>query len=175
MRYGRVGRDKRPCIEGVGKMIRSMMMAGLLVAAAAPAAAQPAQVAQVVPISGTRLDVVAAGEVNRVPDVVRINAGVMTQAPTASEAIRQNADQMRSMRAALQRAGVAERDIQTSSLNLHPQWRHTENRLPEFSGYQAHNMVNVRFRDIANAGRIIDALVEAGANQIDGPMFEIDE
>lgn len=160
-------------------MIRTSLAAALLATAlplAAPAAAQAVQTVQPVQaITGTRLDVVASGEVSRVPDIVRINAGVMTQAPTASEAIRQNAEQMRTMRAALRQAGVAERDIQTSSINLSPQWRHMENRMPEFTGYQAHNMVNVRFRDIANAGRIIDALVAAGANQIDGPMFEIEE
>ena len=152
-------------------MFRSMMMAGLLIAAAAPAAAQPAQV---VPVSGTRLDVVATGEANRVPDIVRINAGVMTQAPTASEAIRQNAQKMESLNAALRRAGVADRDIQTSSINLHPDWRHVENGTPELIGYRANNQVSVRFRDIRNAGRILDALVAAGANQIDGPMFMIE-
>ncbi len=157
-------------------MIKLSPAAALLSAAALslamPASAQPVQVQAV---SGTRLDVVATGEVNRVPDVVRINAGVMTQAPTAAEAIRQNAERMRSLRAALQRAGVAERDIQTSSLSLHPQWRHVENEPQQFTGYQSHNMVNVRFRDIANAGPIIDALVAAGANQINGPSFEISE
>ena len=152
-------------------MFRSMMMAALLAAAAVPAMAQPAQV---VPITGTRLDVVANGEVNRVPDIVRINAGVMTQATTATEAIRQNAQQMESLRAALRGAGVAERDIQTSSINLHPDWRHVENRTPELVGYRAHNQVSVRFRDIRNSGRILDALVTAGANQIDGPMFLIE-
>ena len=152
-------------------MIRSMMMAGLLLVAAVPATAQPAQM---VPISGTRLDVVATGEVNRVPDIVRINAGVMTQAPTATEAIRQNAQQMQSLSAALRRAGVAERDIQTSAINLNPDWRHVENRTPELIGYRAHNQVSVRFRDIRNSGRILDALVTAGANQIDGPMFLIE-
>jgi hypothetical protein len=158
-------------------MTRKIFAAALIAAAlplAAPAAAQTLQL-PVQAVTGTRLDVVATGEVTRVPDIVRINAGVMTQAPTASEAIRANAEQMRTMRAALREAGVAERDIQTSTLNLHPQWRHDENRAPIFTGYQAHNAVNVRFRDIANAGRIIDALVAAGANQIDGPMFEIEE
>nr|MDQ4087522.1 SIMPL domain-containing protein [Pseudomonadota bacterium] len=139
--------------------------------AAAPAAAQ---VTDARPIAGTRLDVVATGEANRVPDIVRINAGVTTQAPTATEAIRQNAEQMQSIRAALRRAGVAERDIQTSSISLHPDWRHMENRTPELIGYRASNQVSVRFRDIANSGRILDALVAAGANQIDGPMFMID-
>jgi uncharacterized protein len=151
-------------------MIRMMMAAAALLAAT-PAAAQ---VTEVPAMGGTRLDVVATGEVNRVPDVVRINAGVMTQAPTATEAIRQNAAKMDSVRSALRRAGIAERDIQTSSINLSPNWRHMENRAPELIGYQANNQVSVRFRDIANAGRILDALVAAGANQIDGPMFMID-
>ena len=151
-------------------MFRILTFAAALLAAA-PAAAQTV----VTPaLDGTRLDVVATGEVTRVPDIMRINAGVMTQAPTASEAIRQNASRMESVRAALRRAGVADRDIQTSSINLSPEWRYVENRTPEFVGYRAHNSVNVRFRDIANAGRILDALVEAGANQIDGPMLYIE-
>ena len=80
-------------------MIRTLMAAASL-ALAAPAAAQTAS-AQAV--AGTRLDVVATGEVTRVPDIVRINAGVVTQAPTASEAIRQNAARMERVRAALRR------------------------------------------------------------------------
>lgn len=150
-------------------MIRSILTAAALLAAM-PAAAQ-----EVRPISGTRLDVIATGEANRVPDIVRINAGVMTQAPSATEAIRQNAARMQSVRAALTRAGVEERDIQTASISLYPDWRHIENRTPELVGYRAQNQVSVRFRDIANAGRILDALVAAGANEINGPMFMIEE
>jgi uncharacterized protein YggE len=151
-------------------MIRLMMAAAALLAAAPTAA----QVVETRPIAGTRLDVVATGDSNRVPDIVRINAGVTTQAPTATEAIRQNAVQMQAVRATLRRAGVAERDIQTSSISLSPDWRHVENRNPELIGYRAQNQVSVRFRDIANSGRILDALVAAGSNQIDGPMFEIE-
>jgi hypothetical protein len=106
--------------------------------------------------------------------VVRINAGVTTMAPTATEAIRQNGAQIASVRATLRRAGVAERDIQTSSISLYPEWRQAENRNPELIGYRAQNQVSVRFRDVANSGRILDALVAAGANQIDGPMFMIE-
>jgi hypothetical protein len=152
-------------------MMRAMTMAAALLAAAPAAAQQPAEMRA---IDGTRLDVVATGEATRVPDIVRINAGVATQAPTATEAIRQNAARMESVRAALRRAGVAERDIQTSAINLYPDWRHIENRTPELIGYRAQNQVNVRFRDIANAGRILDALVAAGANEISGPSFEIE-
>lgn len=155
-------------------MSRLLLAAAAALALAAPAAPAVAMQAGIAPIDGTRLDVVATGEVMRAPDLVVINAGVTTQAPTATEAIRQNARQMESMRAALRRAGVEDRDIQTSSINLHPEWRHSERDAPQFTGYRANNQVSVRFRDIARAGRILDALVEAGANNIDGPMFTIE-
>lgn len=154
-------------------MIRSMLLASALTLAPLHiAAAQPASGSA---LSGTRLDVVAVGEVSRVPDIVRINAGVATQAPTASAAIAQNAQRMRSVLTALKQAGIANRDIQTSSINLSPDYRHVENRAPELVGYRASNEVSIRFRDIASTGKIIDALVAQGANQINGPMLGIDK
>jgi uncharacterized protein YggE len=140
----------------------------------APAAAQT-QPATII-LDGTRLDVVATGEVSRVPDVARITAGVVTVAPTATAALAQNATQMASVRAALKRAGVADRDIQTSSINLYPDYRQdAQGNNPQIVGYRASNEVSVRFRDIANTGRILDALVAQGANQINGPMLSIDK
>ncbi|MGZ8283821.1 MAG: SIMPL domain-containing protein [Allosphingosinicella sp.] len=153
-------------------MIRSLIMAMALAVAASPAAAQPAEVR---PISGTRLDVSVNGEVTRVPDIARINAGVVTQAPTATEAIRQNAARMQAVRAALRRAGIADRDIQTSSINLQPNYRYAENQPPQLVGYQASNDVSIKFRDIADTGGILDALVAEGANQINGPTLGIDQ
>ena len=87
-------------------------------------------------VTGTRLDVAATGEVTRVPDIVRINAGVVTQAPSATEAIRQNAARMERVRAALRRAGIADRDIQTSSISLQPDYRYAENQPPQLTGYR---------------------------------------
>jgi uncharacterized protein len=153
-------------------MILNRMAAALLLLAAVPAAAQPSEIAP--SITGTRLDVVATGEVTRVPDLVRITAGVVTQATTAVEAIRQNAARMEAVRAALRAAGIAERDIQTSNLNLNPNYRYAENQPPQLVGYQAVNEVNVRFRDIAKTGAILDALVAQGANQINGPTLTIE-
>jgi uncharacterized protein len=158
--------------------MRRVTMAALLAFSALPfsaAAAQTAPVAVQV-ISGTRLDVVATGEVNRVPDIAQISAGVVTTAPTATAALEQNARQMGAVREALRRAGVADRDIQTSSINLYPDYRHDERGgNPQIIGYRASNEVMVKFRDIANAGKILDALVAQGANQINGPMLGIDK
>ena len=145
-------------------------IAAALLSLAAPALAQPTEVR---PITGTRLDVVATGEVTRVPDIVLINAGISNQAPTASEAIRANGAAMDRLRAALRAAGIDARDVQTSSVNLNAEWRHRPDATPVFAGYRAAHRLSIRFRDAANAGRILDALVTAGANEIDGPSFEI--
>jgi uncharacterized protein YggE len=156
-------------------MMRPLLTASLLALAAIPAPAS-AQTVPVHTISGTRLDVVATGEVTRVPDIVRIGAGVVTTAPTASGALQENARRMETVRAALRRAGVAERDIQTSQLNLHPDYRHDQGgNQPQLIGYRAINEVTVRFRNIADTGKILDALVAQGANQINGPMLGIDK
>ncbi|WP_238995735.1 SIMPL domain-containing protein [Sphingomonas solaris] len=158
---------------------RSLM---LLVAASLPAVlATQGAVAQTVvasPVSviqGTRLDVVAEGEVVRVPDIATIGAGVVTQAPTAAAAMAENATRMAATVAALRRAGVADRDIQTSAINLAPQYRYGENVPPVITGYQASNQVSVRFRDVKRSGAILDTLVAQGANQINGPSLSVDK
>jgi uncharacterized protein YggE len=83
--------------------------------------------------------------------------------------------QMSAVRAGLRRAGIADRDIQTSTISLQPEYRYAENRTAELIGYRASNEVSIRFREIANTGRILDALVAQGANQINGPNLTIDK
>ena len=149
-----------------------------LLAAAAlalPAAAQAQTAVQVQPISGTRLDISATGEVTRIPDVAIISTGVVTRASTATGAIQQNAARMERVRSALKRAGIADKDIQTSSINLNPEYHYEQNKPPRLTGYQASNQVSVRFGDISETGKILDALVAEGANQISGPNLTIDK
>ena len=148
--------------------------------AAATAVAMPAMLpaqatAIVQPITGTRLDVSATGTVSRVPDLAIISAGVVTKSTTATGAIADNAARMDRVRAALRRAGIADKDIQTSSINLNPDYRYENNQAPVLTGYQASNNVSVKFRDIRNSGKILDALVAEGANQINGPSLTIDK
>jgi len=152
------------------------ILTALLVSAAiplAPAAAQTTgQVTQA--ITGTRLDISASGEVSRVPDLAIISAGVVTRASTAAAALQQNSARMDRVISALKGAGVADRDIQTSSISLNPEYRYPENQSPQLVGYTASNQVTIRFRDIRNSGTILDALVAQGANQINGPTMTIE-
>ena len=156
--------------------MRKALIGALMIGAlswTAPAAAQQASITQ--SIAGTRLDITATGEVTRVPDVAIISAGVVSRAATASAAMQDAANRMDRVLAALRRAGVESRDIQTSSVNLNPEYRYPENQSPQLVGYQASNTVTVRFRDIRNSGKILDALVSEGANQINGPNLTIDK
>ena len=149
------------------------LMLGALSWTAPAAAQQQATITQ--SIAGTRLDLTATGEVTRVPDVAVISAGVVSRAATASGALQDSANRMERVLAALKRAGVAERDIQTSSVNLNPEYRYPENQSPQLVGYTATNQLTIRFRDIRNSGKILDALVAEGANQINGPSLTIDK
>lgn len=152
------------------------LLTALLVAAAIPAAPATAQVNGAVnqSITGTRLDLNVSGEVTRVPDLANISAGVVTRAATATSALQQNAQRMDRVIAALKAAGIDDRDIQTTSVNLNPEYRYPDNQSPQLTGYIASNQVTVRFRDIRNSGKILDALVREGANQISGPNMTVE-
>ncbi len=155
-------------------MIRSLPLAAMLVLAAAPQAfAQVQPAVQPIPADGTVLDIVAEGTTTRVPDLALIQAGVVTAAPTAGEAMQQNAARMAAVLGALRKAGIAERDLQTSAVNLAPQYRYQENKPPVITGYQASNQLTVRFRDVAKSGTILDTLVAQGANNIAGPNLTL--
>lgn len=136
------------------------------------AVAQQATITQA--IAGTRLDISATGEITRIPDVAVVSAGVVTRSPTASGAIQDAADRMQRVTAALKRASIADRDIQTSNLSLNPEYKYDNNQPPQLVGYTASNQLTVRFRDIRVAGKILDALVSQGANQISGPNLVVD-
>lgn len=154
------------------KIVFATLLAATAISAAPAAAAQSVQATQ--SIAGTRLDLSVSGDVTRVPDLAIITAGVVTQADDASAALRQNAERMDRVIAALKKAGIADRDIQTSSLSLSARYRYPDNQEPQLIGYSASNQVTIRFRDIRNSGKILDALVAEGANQISGPSMTIE-
>ncbi len=156
--------------------LRKPLIAAALVTLLAPglamtASAQSSQTAN----DGTLLSIAADAQATRVPDIATLSGGVVTQAADANTAMRANADQMSRVMAAIKAAGIAERDVQTAGISLFPQYRYAENQPPTITGYQATNTVNVKVRDISRLGKVLDALVASGANQISGPNFEIDE
>jgi hypothetical protein len=159
--------------RGTG-MMKSLAAAVLLGCAALPSSAGAQQATINQTITGTRLDINATGDVTRVPDLATISAGVVSHEATATAAIQDAATRMTRVREALRRAGIADRDIQTSNISLNPDYVYTQNQPPKLSGYNASNQLTVRFRDIAKTGKILDALIAEGANQISGPNLSIE-
>ncbi|MEM5516731.1 SIMPL domain-containing protein [Henriciella sp. AS95] len=125
----------------------------------------------------TTLQISASGEVSRAPDIATITAGVQTEAKTASEAMSQNASRMDGVYSALQTAGVANRDMQTSNLSLQPSYDYSnrDGSPPRVTGYTASNQLTVKVRDLDNLGTTMDAIVTQGGNTISGLQFGLDD
>lgn len=157
------------------KLPIATLATALLLASLPAGAQQPVAPTPLVTPSGTILSVAAEGRVERAPDIADLSAGVVTSAPTASQAMRDNATRMTTVIAALRKEGVPERDIQTTGLSLQPQYHYRENQPPQLTGYQAVNNVSVQLRKLGDIGRIIDVLVAQGANQVNGPNFRLDQ
>jgi uncharacterized protein YggE len=153
-------------------MIRTIFAIAALTSA--PVALSPSVFAQDSTPQTATLSLNATGEVSLVPDQATISAGVVTQGQTAAEAVRANAQAMSGVFAELRRAGVAERDMQTSQLSVNPIYeRYDRNgsREQRITGYEARNTVSALVRDIDEVGAVIDAVFEAGANTLNSVSF----
>lgn len=153
-------------------MLACSLVLGSLSMTTASAQEPPAHAAHA---DGTLLSISASAEASRAPDIATLSTGVVTQAADANGALRANSEEMTRLVSAIKAAGIADRDVQTSGINLSPQYRYAENQPPVITGYQANNTVNLRVRDIRRLGAVLDALVASGANQINGPTFEIED
>lgn len=140
----------------------------LILALTVPALAQTAATPpRTITMSGT-------GTVKGAPDMADISAGVTTEAPTAAAALTANTAAMNRVFAALEKQGIARRNIQTSNFSVSPNYTsRTPNEAPRLTGYRVSNQVHVVLEDIAKVGAALDALVAAGANQMNGLNFSI--
>lgn len=149
---------------GVAAGLLGAMLAG---ASIAPVAAQdPSTTPQhTLSVSGT-------GSVSVKPDVADVTVGVTVQRDTARDAAADAANVMDAVITAVKALGIAEQDIQTTSLSLSPVYDY--DRTPyRLVGYSANNMVTVTVRDITQTGAVIDAATGAGATDINSITFRV--
>jgi uncharacterized protein YggE len=120
-----------------------------------------------------KITIAATGEVEVVPDIARITSGVTTEAATAKAALARNSELMKKVVDGLKAAGVADKDIQTSSLRIEPRYtRPKEGEAAQIEGYRVTNEVQFVARDLDKLGDVLDQLVSLGANQTSGLSFE---
>ena len=116
--------------------------------------------------AGDGITVIGNGTADVVPDVSDWQFGVSSQAATADAALGANGSAMKAVVDALRNAGVAKDDIQTAEVSLYPQ---TSNDGMTITGYSASNTVTATVRKLEDAGKVVDAAVRAGANNVSGP------
>ena len=124
--------------------------------------------------AGTLISISAQGEARQAPDIASISAGVVTEADESQAAMQANAEQMEKVMQAIKKAGIDDKDVQTSGINLTPRYDYQPNRERKIIAYQARNTVSITVRKLDDLSGVIDALTAEGANQIHGPSFSIE-
>ena len=144
------------------------VLAAMLTAAAPALAAEDTRVPQ--------LTASGEGLVEVVPDIAVVTLGVVTRGRTAAEALTANSTGMTAIIAGLKGAGIDEKDIGTSGFSvspLYPPERNDAAAEPKIIGYAVSNQLRVTIRDLAASGALLDKVVNAGANQVNGISFEV--
>lgn len=153
-------------------MTRAILIPLTIIATASPLAAADIQLQAQGPV----IELAVTETVKARPDLATVGAGVTSQAQTAVEAMRLNATAMDRVVQRIKSLGIAADDIQTTGIDLGAQFDYDqETRRQVFRGYQASNRVSVILRKVPDTGRVLDALVAAGATDISGPSFSIDD
>ncbi|MEP6343702.1 MAG: SIMPL domain-containing protein [Maricaulaceae bacterium] len=122
-----------------------------------------------------QITVSATGKVSQAPDRASVSAGVVTQAKTADDAMAANAAKMSAAFEQLRAAGIEETDIRTSQMSLNPRFSYQDRKSPKIDGYEVRNTVSATTDNLEKVGPMLDALVKAGVNNINGVSFSISE
>ncbi|MEN7536184.1 SIMPL domain-containing protein [Aurantiacibacter flavus] len=149
------------------------LAASATLVAMVPLGVVPASAAEVaISTQGPVVELQVTQQVLSDPDKATINAGVTTRGATAVEAMQDNATQMERVLAQVNSLGVPENRVQTSGITLNPQYDYRNNQ-QQFTGYEATNTVTLELRDLDRIGPVLDALVAAGATNLNGPNWAI--
>ena len=145
-----------------------------------PAVAQPASItAQVGTATQRGITVVGVGTANGTPDVAHITVGIETQGASVQQAVDDNKTKMTALLSAIKALNIADKDIQTTNYSVYSQ----SDSVPSPAGkgdngpltYHVSNQVDVTVRDVSKLGDVLDKVVTAGANNIYGVNFSVDD
>jgi uncharacterized protein YggE len=135
---------------------------------AAQTATREAAMPETITVTGT-------GKATLTPDRFTFTAGVQTSAPTVEEAVNANNAKMANVVAALKKAGATDQEIRTANFSIYPQQVYEQGQPPRVTGYQATNTLIVTKKDIASAGRLLQAAINAGVNETSGLSFDVSD
>jgi uncharacterized protein YggE len=158
-----------------------LLVAILLTASASPASAQN-QLLQLRADNLRSITVQGSASASVTPDIASITVGAETRGPTAVEAVAANNKALAGLMDLLKKHGVEARDIQTSGLNLSPDYdrpvkeqaeQEPDKAPPRIIGYEIHNSIRITLRDVAKVGDLLDAAVKSGVNKIEQLSYHV--
>lgn len=117
------------------------------------------------------LSVDGQGTGTAAPDMATVTIGVTTQGKDAAKAQNDNAWVSNQIQAAVRDLGIEEKDIQTRNYSFYPNYSTDKDHRNEVTGYTVNNSVIVVVRDIKLTGKVIDAALSNGANEINSLDF----
>ncbi len=157
-----------------------ILILGLLLAACGTIPSQPGVNSVLAADTGGEnvrtLTVSGTGKVTLTPDIAYVTIGVHTEGKDASQAVSENNSQTQAVIDALEKSGIASEDIQTTNFSIYPQQQFDDRGQPTGDiTYIVNNSVYITVRDLESIGDVLNAAVEAGANQISGIQFDISD
>ncbi len=150
--------------------VLAMLAAGTMDGARAQGIGRPG--GYVVAASAEGITALGHGEVKAKPDIALLTLTVTTQSLNQSEAVRENARRTAALLAALRGAKIADKDIQTQSYTVQPQYDYKPSP-PVLTGYQVQNSVGATVRDLTQVGAVIDKATAGGASEVGGVSFDL--
>lgn len=132
----------------------------------------------------TTITVSGEGEVQVKPDLGMFSFSVRAEGKDAAEAQTKSAEKINAILAAIKEGGVAEKDIKTTNYNLAPKYKYETSTCtayycppvnPTIDGYEVSQMVEVKVRDLAQAGALISKAGEKGATDMSNLQFTVDD
>lgn len=143
------------------------------------AAPDPAPLQQAVTDPNTGISISGQGMVNVKPNIALASIGVDITTTTLDQATTQANTKMAAVIEKIKSLGVADKDIQTVNYNLYPitsqQKGPSDTTPPSITGYRVSNQVRITIRKIDDLGKVLDAAVAAGANNVYGVSFAVDD
>jgi len=115
------------------------------------------------------------GKVVAKPDIAKVNLSIVTDALTSKIAQDENSKKSKALTDYLKKQNIDDKDIKTTGYNIYPQYKYSQyGGQPTITGYQVNQSMEIKVRDLDKVSNILDGVVSAGANQVNGLSFEID-
>ena len=118
------------------------------------------------------IHVSGSGSISATANQATVSLGVMTEDPSANEAVDDNAVLMNAVIEAIKALGIPEDKIKTVTYSVYPNY---DWELRQTTGYRVTNMIQIEIDDLDLVGDVIDAAADAGANNIQGISFGLSD